>query len=362
MQGAAEAVQPRLAETGVTLEMKAAQTIGSFEADGKRVRQVLFNLLSNAIGFSRAGGARLARGRAAGAARWSSAVEDRGRGIPQAVIDRVFDRFESHAGGTDHRGVGLGLSIVRSFVELHGGTVELAIAGRARHHRDLPLPVVATLAPRGGGVQRSLTPHVRAERSRSSAHDRRLPDQVWTTRAAGRGGHGAAGPRSRRRRSRPGDLVTLSGDLGAGKTAFARALIRELAGDPALEVPSPTFTLDAALRDARRSRSSMPISTGIGGADDLAELGWDEAPDGALVLVEWPDRAGALLPADRLDVAFHLCSQGPPVRRVAALTGIGRLRQEAASASRRSGNSCDAHGWHDAKRVHIQGDASTRVL
>jgi signal transduction histidine kinase len=52
-------------------------------------------------------------------------VEDRGKGIPQKVIDRVFDRFESYAGGTDHRGVGLGLSIVRSFVELHGGRVVL---------------------------------------------------------------------------------------------------------------------------------------------------------------------------------------------------------------------------------------------
>ena len=52
-------------------------------------------------------------------------MEDRGRGISQAVIDRVFDRFESHGGASGHRGVGLGLSIVRSFVELHGGSVEL---------------------------------------------------------------------------------------------------------------------------------------------------------------------------------------------------------------------------------------------
>ena len=52
-------------------------------------------------------------------------VTDRGPGIPAEISERVFDRFESHALGSDHRGAGLGLSIVRSFVELHGGTVKL---------------------------------------------------------------------------------------------------------------------------------------------------------------------------------------------------------------------------------------------
>jgi signal transduction histidine kinase len=53
-------------------------------------------------------------------------VTDQGRGIPPEVLARVFNRFESHTLGTRHRGVGLGLSIVRSFVELHGGRVEIA--------------------------------------------------------------------------------------------------------------------------------------------------------------------------------------------------------------------------------------------
>jgi signal transduction histidine kinase len=52
-------------------------------------------------------------------------VTDRGPGIPETISDRVFDRFESHPLGSEHRGAGLGLSIVRSFVELHGGTVKL---------------------------------------------------------------------------------------------------------------------------------------------------------------------------------------------------------------------------------------------
>jgi signal transduction histidine kinase len=123
MQAVAEAVQPRLAEASVRLEMKASQAIGEFEADGQRVRQVLFNLLSNAIGFSQEGGTVTLSALRKGP-EIVFRVEDRGRGISQAVIDRVFDRFESH-GGSGHRGVGLGLSIVRSFVELHGGTVEL---------------------------------------------------------------------------------------------------------------------------------------------------------------------------------------------------------------------------------------------
>jgi signal transduction histidine kinase len=55
-------------------------------------------------------------------------VRDRGRGIPPDIKARIFDRFESHTLGTRHRGVGLGLAIVRSFVELHGGRIELASA------------------------------------------------------------------------------------------------------------------------------------------------------------------------------------------------------------------------------------------
>ena len=59
-------------------------------------------------------------------------VTDQGRGIPAELKDKVFDRFESHSpGGSQHRGAGLGLSIVRSFVELHGGEVAIE-SGPAR--------------------------------------------------------------------------------------------------------------------------------------------------------------------------------------------------------------------------------------
>ena len=117
-------LQDRIAEKAVLLDVRAAPDVGSFLADERRVRQVLFNLLSNAISFSPAGDVvRLSVERRDGAIVFS--VTDRGPGIPPEISERVFDRFESHALGSEHRGAGLGLSIVRSFVELHGGTVKL---------------------------------------------------------------------------------------------------------------------------------------------------------------------------------------------------------------------------------------------
>ena len=99
-------------------------------ADGKRVRQILFNLLSNAVGFSGAGQRITVQARR-NATDLVLSVRDEGRGMPPEVAARVFDRFESHTLGTRHRGVGLGLSIVRSFVELHGGRVSLETAPTA---------------------------------------------------------------------------------------------------------------------------------------------------------------------------------------------------------------------------------------
>jgi signal transduction histidine kinase len=124
MDASAEAVRDRLSEGGLILEVRAAPNIGSFVADGRRVRQVLYNLLVNAIGFSPpAETITLAAERRKDAVVFR--VTDRGPGIPIEMQARVFDRFETHAFGSRHRGTGLGLSIVRSFVELHGGTVSL---------------------------------------------------------------------------------------------------------------------------------------------------------------------------------------------------------------------------------------------
>jgi signal transduction histidine kinase len=127
MEAAAEGVQDRLVKSGITLDIRAAPDIGSFVADERRVRQSLFNLLANAVAFSPAGETiTFAAQRLKDAVVIS--VTDRGPGIPSDVQDKVFDWFETHSHGSRHRGTGLGLSLVRSFVELHGGSVSLESA------------------------------------------------------------------------------------------------------------------------------------------------------------------------------------------------------------------------------------------
>ncbi len=124
MEAAAEGVQDRLVTDGIKLDMRVAPDVGTFVADEWRVRQILFNLLSNAVGFSPPGETvTLAAERRRDTIVFS--VTDRGPGIPMDKKDKVFDWFETDSRGSQHRGVGLGLSIVRSFVELHGGTVRI---------------------------------------------------------------------------------------------------------------------------------------------------------------------------------------------------------------------------------------------
>ncbi len=127
MDAAAEGVLDRLVNNGIRLDIRTAPDIGSFVADERRVRQSLFNLLANAVGFSPAGEViAFTAQRLRDAVVFS--VTDRGPGIPPDVKDKVFDWFETHSLGSRHRGTGLGLSLVRSFVELHGGSVTLESA------------------------------------------------------------------------------------------------------------------------------------------------------------------------------------------------------------------------------------------
>jgi tRNA threonylcarbamoyladenosine biosynthesis protein TsaE len=102
--------------------------------------------------------------------------------------------------------------------------------------------------------------------------------------------------------AREGDAILLEGVLGAGKSAFARAFLRAACDDPALEVPSPTFTLVQSY-DTRIGTVHHFDLWRLDGPRALAELGWDEARD-SIVLVEWPDRLGALLPIDALTLAL----------------------------------------------------------
>ena len=158
----------------------------------------------------------------------------------------------------------------------------------------------------------------------------------------------------------PGDLVTLSGDLGAGKTTFARALIRHLAGDETIEVPSPTFTFVQSYELPRFTFVHADLYR-VRSAAELAELGFDDVPDGSVVLMEWPDRAAGALPVDRLDVAFTLApSAGPNVRQV-RYTGYGAFAARAERIALLRGFINEA-GLGEAQRRRMQGDASTRIF
>ena len=106
------------------LDIAVADDVHSFIADEARVRQVLYNLLSNAVGFSKPGDViHLSCWRDNGMVAFM--VQDQGPGIPSGQQNRVFERFESRTQGSAHRGAGLGLSIAKSLVELHGGDILL---------------------------------------------------------------------------------------------------------------------------------------------------------------------------------------------------------------------------------------------
>jgi len=153
----------------------------------------------------------------------------------------------------------------------------------------------------------------------------------------------------------PGDTVGLAGGLGAGKTTFARALIRAFADDLALEVPSPTFTLVQTYDAGRRRIAHFDLYRISDGAE-LDEIGFEEAALDGARLVEWPERAAARFPAGALTIALAIAEHG----RIATLSGggawparIGRTRAIRAFL--------DRSGWEGAARRHLQGDASGRI-
>jgi N-acetylmuramate 1-kinase len=158
----------------------------------------------------------------------------------------------------------------------------------------------------------------------------------------------------------PGDLITLSGDLGAGKTTFARALIRFLAGDETTEVPSPTFTFIQTYELPRFPLVHADLYR-LSGAAELAELGFDDLPENAVVLLEWPDRAAGVLSPDRLDITFTLAPHLGPEGRKLRYTGYGTFaaRAERIAVIR---SFLDNSGYGEGRRVRMQGDASTRIF
>ncbi len=163
---------------------------------------------------------------------------------------------------------------------------------------------------------------------------------------------------------RPGDVVALSGDLGAGKSTFARALIRRLAGDDALEAPSPTFTLMQSYQTSRGTVVHADLYR-LRSGDELVELGLTEALDGAIGIIEWPDRGGDFLaPASRLDIVFDLDMDAlgedrDEHRQVTLIPGAAWADRLGLTLGAR--RLINAAGWGDAQRLHMLGDASTRA-
>ena len=124
-----------------------------------------------------------------------------------------------------------------------------------------------------------------------------------------------------------GDLITLSGGLGVGKTSFARSLIRAVLRDSSIEVPSPTFTLMQVYEGERFPLIHADLFR-LQSRAELEALGWEEMSENALVLVEWPERAGVDTASERLDVNLAL-SPAVAVKasdeRIVSFTGSGAL-------------------------------------
>ena len=151
----------------------------------------------------------------------------------------------------------------------------------------------------------------------------------------------------------PGDCLTLSGDLGAGKSTLARGIIRAIAGDDRLEVPSPTFTLVQSY-DLRVPVSHFDLYR-LGSADELDELGLDETLETGAALIKWPERAEGTLPGDAVSLTLTGSGAGRDLEISGAAPFVERFMR-----SRDARAFLDANGHADARRRFLQGDASSR--
>jgi tRNA threonylcarbamoyl adenosine modification protein YjeE len=156
---------------------------------------------------------------------------------------------------------------------------------------------------------------------------------------------------------RAGDVIALHGDLGMGKSALARAIVRRLAGDADLDVPSPTFTLVQSYETARLPVHHFDLYR-LADPDELTEIGFFDLVAEGAALIEWPERAGDDLPDDRLDI---IITEGDSRDgRQFELIGdadawAGRIEETLATRAL-----LDRAGLVGAERRHLHGDASTR--
>jgi N-acetylmuramate 1-kinase len=154
--------------------------------------------------------------------------------------------------------------------------------------------------------------------------------------------------------ARPGSAILLSGDVGAGKSTFARAFIHALADDDSFDVPSPTFTLVQAYGNTRIPAAHADLYR-IKSADELEELGLEDLAGSHLLLIEWPDRLRRDPAADRLSVELESSGAG----RRAILSGAGAWTQALARFAAIEAF-LPATPWADARRSFLEGDASSR--
>ncbi len=154
--------------------------------------------------------------------------------------------------------------------------------------------------------------------------------------------------------ARPGLVILLEGDLGTGKTTFARAFLRALAGDPQLEVPSPTFSLMQSYDDLRVPAAHIDLYR-LEKSGEALSLGIEDLIAGHVLLIEWPDRLGAELSPDILTIRLS----GSGERRDVMLTAAGRWVQALQRAAEAT-SFIAAAGHGGMERQHFEGDASSR--
>jgi N-acetylmuramate 1-kinase len=157
---------------------------------------------------------------------------------------------------------------------------------------------------------------------------------------------------------RPGDVIALYGDLGAGKTTLARALIGALLGQAAPEVPSPTFALQQTYTTPRLTVAHFDFYR-LSNPEEARELGFEEALDTCAVIVEWPERAAALLPTDRIEIELREATD--PNCRVVTIRGLGTTAARVERIGEIMRFLDHQPAWADGVRIaYLQGDASTR--
>jgi len=164
--------------------------------------------------------------------------------------------------------------------------------------------------------------------------------------------------------ARPGDLIALSGELGAGKTTLARAIIHALGCDEHEEIPSPTFTLVQTYATRRMPAAHFDLYR-LNAASEIDELGLDLALKQGIALIEWPERAGGMLPASRLEILIEdenggSAAEDRATRRV-SLAGQGdwapRLSRLVAMRELLTSNGMESEA---CRLSYLQGDASVR--